>query len=209
MAVTTRKLITVTYDMYDITDGKNVLVESVKADQPLQLITGIGMIPVPAIEEKWNSLSSDDDYEIVLTCDMAFGDYDDDAVVDIPIAQLNLDDKFADEFLRPGAWLPLQNENGERVGARVLEVSDSHIKVDCNHPFAGKDLLLRGTMIESRPATDEDVMALTMHHCGGCGGGGCHENGCGDGCGGGCGHCGDDNGHDGNCCGGGCGHCAS
>ncbi len=209
MTANARKFISITYDMYDITAGKNVLIETVAPTHPMQLITGIDMIPLQALEEKWSSLSTGDDYELVLTCDMAFGEYDPDAVVDIPKEQLCINGRFASEIFQPGAMLPLQNQNGERVSAKVIEVGETHVTVDCNHPLAGKDLLVRGKMVESRPATDEDVMSLTMPHCGGGCGGGCHGNSCGDGGCGGCGNCGEGDCDDSNCCGGGCSHCAS
>ncbi len=209
MRANPKKYIVTSYEMYDITGGKNVLIESTQQDQPMKLITGIGMIPLDALEEKLLSLATGDNYELGLTHEMAFGEYCPDAVIEIPKEYLSVNGRFMSEIVRPEAVIPLQNENGERVSAKVLEVGESYVKVDCNHPLAGKDLLVSGKIIESRPATDEDVMSLTMHHCGGCSGGGCCGSGCDDGGCGGCGNCQDDECQDSNCCGGGCSHCAS
>ena len=76
---------------------------------------------------------------------------------------------------------------------KIVEVKDSAIVMDFNHPLAGKDLYFSGKIIDVRPATEEELAALHKHSCGGnCGGcsGGCgHDHSdCGDDCGGCCGH---------------------
>ncbi len=204
-----RKYILTSYEMYDITNGKNILIEATPEDKPMALITGIDMVPLKQLEDKLVSLSKGEDYELGLTYEMAFGEYDPEAVIDVPKEYLSINGKFASDIVRPGAIIPLQDEHGETAGGKVLEVGEKHVKLDCNHPLAGKDLLIRGCILESRPASDEEVMALTMHHCGGGCGGGCHGGSCGDGGCGSCGSCEDDDCGSGGCCGGGCGHCAS
>lgn len=209
MAENNRKFVVTTYNMYDITDGKNILLDATPADEPINLITGIGMIPLHTWEDKLCSLSAGDEYELALTADIAFGYYDEDAVFEIPREDLGVTGKLDENIFYPGAILPMRNEDGNIYHAKLLEINDKYLTMDFNHPLAGKDLLINGKIVESRPATDEDVMTLTAHHCGGCGGGGCHGDSCGDGGCGGCGNCHDGNEGDGNCCGGGCGHCAS
>ncbi len=204
-----RKYIVTSYAMYDITNGKNILIESTPEDKPLTVITGINMIPLKQLEDKLVELSKGDEYELGLTRETAFGEHDPEAVIEVPKEYLSVNGKFASDVVCPGAIIPLQNEEGEVTGATVIEVCEKHVRLDCNHPLAGKDLLIRGEILESRIATDEELMALTMHHCGGGCGGGCHGGSCGDGGCGGCGSCDDDNSCGDNCCGGGCGHCAS
>ena len=103
-----------------------------------------------------------------------------------------IDGKLDEEHIFVDAIIPLQNENGQRFLGKVLEVGDSKVKVDLNHPLAGKDLHFIGSIVESREATNEEIQNMINHMNGGCGGN------CGD-CGGGCG------GHDGGCdCDGGC-----
>lgn len=205
-----RKYIVASYEMYDITDGKNILIEATPEDKPMTVITGINMIPLTQLEDKLATLAKGDDFELGLTRETAFGEHDPEAVIELPKEYLSVNGRFPSDIVMPGTIIPLQNEAGEVTGATVIEVCENHVRLDCNHPLAGKDLLIRGQVIESHPATDEEVMALTMpHHCGGCGGG-CHGGSCGDGGCGGCGSCGEeDNECENNCCGGGCGHCAS
>lgn len=92
--------------------------------------------------------------------------------------------------------IPLENEDGNRFLGRVVSIGDDKVTVDLNHPLAGKDLNFKGTIIEAREATDNEVEGfikhIENHHCG-----------CGD-CEGGCGHDHDGCGHHGHHEG--CGH---
>ena len=57
--------------------------------------------------------------------------------------------------------------------------------MDMNHPLAGCDLNFVGEVIESRPATNEELAEIArMMSGGGCS---CGCDSCGDGCGDGCG----------------------
>ena len=68
--------------------------------------------------------------------------------------------------------------------------------MDMNHPLAGEDLTFAGEVVESRPATNEEIQEMVKMMTGE---GGCSSGSCGDGCGDDCGDsCGD------SC---GCGHC--
>ena len=83
-------------------------------------------------------------------------------------------------YLFAGAVIPLQNEEGQRFMGTVVEIQDAAVVIDLNHPLAGHDLNFKGSVIESREATSEEIQSLIMHLSGhGC------EGGC-SGCGGSC-----------------------
>jgi FKBP-type peptidyl-prolyl cis-trans isomerase SlyD len=95
-----------------------------------------------------------------------------------------IDGKFDHEHVRIDAIVPLQNQEGDRFMARVLDIRDDVVVMDFNHPLAGRDLQFVGSVVESRDATEAEVDRLIRQltgadgcgQCGGCGGGG----GCGD-----------------------------
>ena len=104
-----------------------------------------------------------------------------------------VDGHFDDKNIYKDAIIPLQNEDGNRFMGHVLEVNDTIVKVDLNHPLAGKSLNFKGTVIESREISKEELQEYVNNlNAGGCGGG------C-DNCGGSCG--GEHHHKDGECCG--------
>ena len=50
--------------------------------------------------------------------------------------------------------------DGQRVNASVVEIKPDVVVVDLNHPLAGADLIFEGEVIESRPATNEEIQEL-------------------------------------------------
>lgn len=190
----THKSVVASYEMYDITDGNEILLEATPEDQPLKLMTDFGMMPIAPLEEILKETASGESYEIVVTPENAFGEYVAERVIELDKATFTIDGVFDEVHIRPGAIIPLQNEEGQRFMAQVLEVGDDKVKLDLNHPLAGKTLKFKGTVIDSHEASEDEVMALlnAMHShggCGGCGGGGCSGNcgSCGGDCGGDCG----------------------
>ena len=96
---------------------------------------------------------------------------------------IEIDGKLDEEMIFEGNVVPLMDNEGNRVNAQVVTISDTHVTVDLNHPLAGENLHFKGSVLEVRDATEKEIASLT----GGCGCG-CDEKGCGDGnCGeGGC-----------------------
>ena len=85
-------------------------------------------------------------------------------------------------LMRPNTLVPMMTAEGYRVMGKVLEIGDK-VKMDFNHPFAGKTVRYQGQIVEVREATEEEIHPTSG--CGGCCGGGCGDSD-GDGCGGGC-----------------------
>lgn len=192
----THKSITASYEMYDVTDGANVLLEATPDNQPLKFMTDFGMMPITALEDKLKELTTGDSYELTLAPEDTFGEYVAERVTELDKTIFYVDGEFDQVHIREGVIIPLQNEEGQRFMAQVVSISEDKVKVDLNHPLAGKTLMFKGTVIDSHEASQDEIMALlnqmNHHGCGGgCSGncGGCGEGGCGS-CGeGGCGGC--------------------
>ncbi len=79
------------------------------------------------------------------------------------------------------------SDGQQTFNATVTAITDNKVTVDLNHPLAGEDLLFKGIILESRPATEAEIDAVLHPKCKGCSGG-C-KNGDDCNCEGGCGDC--------------------
>lgn len=188
------KSIAVDYKLYVIENGEKVLQEETSAGNPFRFLSGFGMT-IPGFENAIAPLAVGDTFDFTLSKDDAYGDYYAERVLDLDKEMFCIDGKFDDEHIYVDAIVPLQNQDGNRFMGHVLEISDTKVKMDLNHPLAGKELNFVGSVVESREATNGEIQAMINHMTGG---GGC--GGCGGGCNGGCGgDCGGDCNCDGDC----------
>ncbi len=179
------KYVSVAYQLYTVDDEEEVLVEEATAEHPFQFITGYG-IALDAFEKEISPLSTGDKFDFILSKEEAYGDYEQEHVVSLPREIFTINKHFDKEHVYRGAIIPLQNEEGTRFMGKVLEVGEEEVKIDLNHPLAGKTLRFSGSVVEAREATNDEIQGL-INRISGEGCGCCGEHGDGE-CGGGCGH---------------------
>ena len=185
------KYIAVAYKLYTNKDGKNTMVEEAPADKPFQFLSGFGFT-LDAFEKELVNLEKGNEFDFTLTKEQAYGDYDNDHVIDLDKNIFTVNGKFDKDNIFVDAIVPLQNEDGNRFFAKVVAIGDDKVRVDLNHPLAGLELNFKGHVVESREATKDEIQSLINHM----NGGGCNCDSC-EGCGGhkegehecGCGHC--------------------
>lgn len=183
METAANKYITVAYKLYTMEDGEKELFEETKSENPFQFISGLGTT-LEDFESTIIALSKGDKFDFTIPADKAYGEYDDQHVIDLPRNIFEIDGKFDSERVQEGSIVPLMTGEGERVNACVVEVKSDVVIVDLNHPLAGADLIFEGEVIENRPATNEEIQEVVtmMSAEEGCGCG-CGCDSCGDGCG--------------------------
>jgi len=179
------KYITVAYKLYSIEDGERDFVEEAPVAHPFQFISGLGTT-LPELKD----LKKGDKFDFTITCADAYGDYDDEHVIDLPKHIFEINGKFDSERMVEGAIIPLITSEGQHINGSVVEVKEDVVTMDMNHPLAGCDLNFVGEVVENRPATNEELAEMARMMSGGCG---CGCDSCGGGCGSGCGdhECGD------------------
>lgn len=181
------------YKLYVIeSDGQAVLEEETTAQEPFRYLSGFNMT-LEKFEQETANLAVGDTFDFTLSKDEAYGDYYEERVLMLDKQMFCINGKFDSENIQVDALVPLQNEDGQRFLGHVLEITDTQVKMDLNHPLAGKTLNFKGTVVEKEVATPQEIQAMIAHlagegGCGGCGGGNCSGGNCGD-CGGGCGGC--------------------
>ena len=91
-------------------------------------------------------------YDFRLPAADAYGEYDEEAVANLP------KEMFAGQDLpEVGNILPLQDNQGNRFQGQVVSVAEDAVIVDLNHPMAGQELHFTGNIINVRPATPEEL----------------------------------------------------
>lgn len=170
MAITKNKMVSLTYDLR-IEGANGELIEQATAEKPLNFVYGAGLM-LPKFEDLLEGLEQGNDFNINLKCEEAYGQIDENAIVDLPKNLFLVDGKFDDEMIKVGNTVPMMSASGQRMNGLVLEITDEHVKMDFNHPLAGEDLFFSGKVLEVREATDEEIAATVQGGCG-CNSGGC------------------------------------
>jgi len=80
-----------------------------------------------------------------IPAEKAYGEYREDLVVVLPCDEL-------DEDLEVGELVPLPNlTSGETILFTVVEISDTEVTLDANHPLAGQDLTFEIEIVAIEP----------------------------------------------------------
>lgn len=177
------KYIIVAYKLYTIEDGEREMVEEATVEHPFQFISGLGFT-LDTFENQIAGLEKGEKFDFTISAADAYGEYDDDHVIDLPKNVFEINGKFDTEMIKEGNTVPLMDSEGRRMNGVVVEIKDELVVMDMNHPLAGADLNFIGEVVENRTATDEEVQGMLsmMIGSGGCN---CECDSCGDGqCGG-------------------------
>ena len=152
----------VTYTL--VVDGE--VVDKAEKEKPLSFIQGIGMM-VPGFEANLEGQSAGEPYEFKLSPEEAYGPYNEEVVVDLPISTFMVEGKVNKEMLNVGQIVPMQDQNGNPLNGTILEVGEESVKMDFNHMLAGKELHFTGEILEVRKATQAELDHGHVHGPGG------------------------------------------
>ena len=179
-----KKYISLTYDlMLKDGEGKLYKYESATRERPFTFISGIGYA-LDLFESNVGSLAVGESFEFEVPADKAYGEYSKENVLELDKGIFLRDGVFDSEHVKVGAIIPL-SDGQQTFNATVTNITDDKVTVDLNHPLAGEDLTFKGVILESRPATQEEIDAILHPKCKGCGGG-CKDGNCEGGCEGDC-----------------------
>ncbi len=176
MKITNNTTVNVEYELFvDGENGELELMERATTEHPLNFIFGVGMM-LPNFEQNLHGLSAGESFDFQIPFQDAYGEYDNEGVIDLDREIFEIDGKLDEEIVFVGNIVPLMNSDGERLQAQVVEITDKEVTVDLNHPLAGENLHFVGKVISVNETTQEELDAVFGGGCG-CGSGGC---GCSD-----------------------------
>src|SRR5690606_6003114 len=120
LEISKHAMVTLTYDLR-IDNEQGEVIEQTTDDKPLQFLYGAGTM-LPKFESHLAGLKQGEPFEIRLSKSDAYGDINEDAVVDLPKNVFLVDGKFDDELISVGNTVPMMSSNGQRLNGLVLSI---------------------------------------------------------------------------------------
>jgi len=149
--ITKNKMVSVSYELRTEQNGE--LLEAAGADRPLDFICGQGQT-LEYFEMNLLDKNEGDKFDFSIPAAHAYGLVNEDMIVDLP--QEIFKDVEAEEMV-VGHVLPMMDSVGRRLQGKILSIGDEEVRIDFNHPLAGKDLFFKGEILGVRDATDEEL----------------------------------------------------
>jgi FKBP-type peptidyl-prolyl cis-trans isomerase SlyD len=134
---------------YVLTDDDGTLIEASPKDHPLVLLMGRGAL-FPALEEAMIGLEVGEELDARLPPNEAYGFHSPELVQRVPKERFN-------GALEVGLQFEARSSTGRRVVAKVLEIDETEVLIDANHPLAGKTLRVRLHLLDLRLATPAEL----------------------------------------------------
>jgi FKBP-type peptidyl-prolyl cis-trans isomerase SlyD len=167
MTVDTNKVVSLTYELrIDDENGQQTLVEKVEQDNPMVILYGMSGLP-ERFEEQISGLKQGDDFEFSINPEEGYGDFDEEAIVELPKDVFKVNGKVDNDLLQIGNFIPMTNQDGHRLQGKVLEVHPDSVLMDFNHPLAGVNMHFKGRIEEIREASKEEIAHGHVHGQGG------------------------------------------
>jgi len=175
MKIEKNKVVAVNYALR--TEENGPIVEQTKDDRLLEFLFGRGMM-LQKFEDNLNGKSEGDKVSFHLTPEEGYGEYNKDIIVDIPRRVFEVDGVLNEKICFVGNHIPMQDNKGNHMIGKILEISADSVKMDFNHDMAGKDLYFEVEVKSIREATEEEIEHGHVHHDGHCchGEGKCHKH---------------------------------
>jgi FKBP-type peptidyl-prolyl cis-trans isomerase SlyD len=133
------------------------IVDTSEGGDPIVFLQGHGQI-IPGLESALYGMSIGDSKKVEVSPEEGYGEIDEKAFTLIPR------DEFPSDIpLEPGVGLRLRDDDGEVMDAQIASVDAENVRLDFNHPLAGKDLQFSVTVLDLREATQEELEHGHVH----------------------------------------------
>jgi FKBP-type peptidyl-prolyl cis-trans isomerase SlyD len=160
MNISPNTVVSLIYELR-IGNAEGDLVERVAEDDPFVFLYGAGNM-LPDFEKNLSGKEAGSSFEFVIKAENGYGDYSLDAIIQVPRHVFDSEEDPSD-FLFEGNYLTLIDQDGNPLRGKVMEITNESVKMDFNHPLAGKDLYFTGEILSIRKATDEEIAHGHVH----------------------------------------------
>ncbi len=161
MKVGNQKVVSLTYELRE-NDAQGALIQKVEKDRPFVYLFGVGGL-LPKFEESLDGLSVGDSFSFELSAEDGYGQPTKEAIIDLDKKIFEVEGKVDEELVKIGNQITMQDQDGNPLDGIVLEVTDSTVKMDFNHPLAGMDLHFSGDILDIREASAEEISHGHVH----------------------------------------------
>jgi FKBP-type peptidyl-prolyl cis-trans isomerase SlyD len=118
---------------------------------PIEFVQGVGNI-VPGLERELYGMAIGESKDVTVSARDGYGEIDSEASMEVPR------DQFPEDIpMEVGTQLELEDESGQPMHARIEQVGETSVRLDFNHPLAGKELFFTVKIAGLRMATDEEL----------------------------------------------------
>jgi FKBP-type peptidyl-prolyl cis-trans isomerase SlyD len=177
MKIETNKFASLVYTLHE-GGREGRVIETVEESAPLSFVFGTGRL-LPAFEANLEGLEEGAAFDFSLTATDAYGEVREEMVISLPRNIFEDEGTLRSEICYVGNTVPMMDSQGNRMNGVVVEIGDSFVKMDFNHPLAGSDLYFTGKVVGVREATPDELMGPSSEGCSTCGS---RSSGCGGSC---------------------------
>ena len=143
---------------YTLTDDQGRVLSSSEPHGPLDYIHGTGTL-IPGLEKNMEGKKVGDAFDTVVHPEEGYGKRREELVHVLPKEQFGFEGK-----IEVGMQFQADTPSGV-VNLTVVNVTDKDVTVDANHPFAGMNLNFKVSIVECRPATQDELDMLANSSC--------------------------------------------
>jgi FKBP-type peptidyl-prolyl cis-trans isomerase SlyD len=158
MKIEENAVVGLTYELKVTNETPDSLPFSVEVrddEDPFYFLFGDSGLP-KSFEKKLKNKVKGDTFNFTLKVEEAYGEPDDELIVSVPKSQFNQERGFEEEMLQEGNFLPLIDEDGYPMQAKVVKDLGEEVLLDFNHPLTGMNLHFEGEVFTIREATAKE-----------------------------------------------------
>lgn len=139
---------------------ENEVIDTSEGSEPIQFLQGYGNI-IPGLERELYGMAAGERKEVVVTAADGYGEIDPDSFSDVPRSE------FPPQIpMQVGIELQIKDKSGDILDARIDTVTADTVRLDFNHPLAGKQLNFSVHVVALRNPTPEELEHGHVHEPG-------------------------------------------
>ncbi len=152
MKIEDNKVVALTYEL----EVEGQVADKATEERPLEYIHGNHML-LPKFEAELLGKEAGEAFGFTLSPEEGYGVADEKFRFDLPKAAFEVEGKIREDILQVGRVLPMLNSAGKVVQGTILEIKEDAVRMDFNHPMAGKTLHFTGKVLRVRDASEQEL----------------------------------------------------